>query len=81
MLPERNQRTPKGEGPYMRLARKHTNAIITLANHVHAVAKYHMPETGAQPKMLCATAAKRKDTSVHTAEPNQFLVFQKTQLF
>ena len=32
MVPERMQRTPKEEGPYMRLARKHTNMPITLAN-------------------------------------------------
>ena len=80
-MPERNQRISKGEGPNMTLARKHTNAIITLPNHVHAVAKHLMPETGAQPKTLCATAAKRKDTLVHSAEPNQFLVFQRTQVF
>ena len=38
-------------------------------------------ETSTQPRMLSATAAKEKDISVHSAEPNQFLVFQKTQLF
>ena len=55
--------------------------IITQANQVHDVAKHHMPETGAQPKTLSATAAKEKDISVHSAELNQFLVFQKIQLF
>ena len=81
MVAERDQRTHKGEGPNMRQARKHTNVIITQANHDHDVAKHHMPEIGAQPKTLPATAAKEKDTSVHSAELNQFLVFQKTQLF
>ena len=46
-VPERNQRTPKGESPNKRLARKHTNMIITLANHIHTVTKHHMPETNA----------------------------------
>ena len=38
-VPERNQTTPKGESPIKRLARKHTNMIITLANHIHTVTK------------------------------------------
>ena len=81
MVAERDQRTLKGEGPNMRLARKHTNVIITQADHVHDVAKNHMPKTGNQPKKLSATAAKEKDISVHSAKRNQFLVFQKIQLF
>ena len=75
MVPEKGQRTPKGEGSNMMLARKHINAILTQGNHVHDVAKHHIPETSAQPRTLSATAAKEKDISVHSAEPNQFLVF------
>ena len=74
MLPKRNQRTPKGEGSNMRLARKHTNVIMTQENHVHDVAKHHIPKTRVQPKTLSATTAKEKDISVHSAKPNQFLV-------
>ena len=77
-VPKINQRTPKGESSNKRLARKHTNMIITLANHIHTVTKHHMPETNAQLKMLYITAAKEKDTSVHTVELILFLVFRKT---
>ena len=62
----------------MRLARKHTNVTITLANYTRAVAKHHMPETSAQQShCVLRISAKEKDISVYTAKLNQFLVFQK----
>ena len=49
-----------------REARKGANPAF-LVSHVHVVAKDHILETNAQPKILYATGATKKDILCHAA--------------
>ena len=64
-VPERNQRTPKGESPNKRLARKHTNMIITLANNIHTMTKHHMSETCSAKDAVHNCCQRKGHSSLH----------------